>query len=134
MNSFILSLLLLLTNDSPTVDLKIEFTGLSSKKGTLQVAIYRKQDPFPEKKGAYKGKIQDASNNIIVFENLPKDIYAIAVYHDENGNGKIDKNIVGMPTEKYGFSNNARGTFSAPSFQDASVEVNIDRKIVISLK
>jgi uncharacterized protein (DUF2141 family) len=120
--------------NNPTFDLKIEFNGMSSKKGTLQVAIYRKQDSFPEKKGAYKGKIQEASNNLVIFENLPKDTYAVAVYHDENGNGKIDKNIVGMPTEKYGFSNNARGTFSAPSFQEASVEVNTDRKIVILLK
>lgn len=119
--------------NTPTVNLKIEVLHLDSDKGNLHVAIYRKQDSFPEKKHAFKGKIQNANNTLIIFENLPKDNYAVAVFHDENNNGKLDKSFLGYPTEKYGFSNNARGTFGSPGFQEASVTINSDRKIMIAL-
>jgi uncharacterized protein (DUF2141 family) len=46
----------------------------------------------------------------------------------------MDKNLVGVPTEKYGFSNNARETFSAPSFESASVKVEGEKTIWIYVK
>jgi uncharacterized protein (DUF2141 family) len=53
---------------------------------------------------------------------------------DKNKNGKLDKNYLGIPTEAYGFSNNARRTFSAPSFEEAEVNLNSDLAISITLK
>jgi uncharacterized protein (DUF2141 family) len=46
----------------------------------------------------------------------------------------MDKNMFGVPTEKYGFSNNARETFSAPSFESASVKVDRQKTIWIYVK
>ena len=51
--------------------------------------------------------------------DLPDGSYAIALYIDLNGNKKIDKNFLGIPKEQYGFSNNAMGTLSAPTFEQA---------------
>jgi uncharacterized protein (DUF2141 family) len=50
---------------------------------------------------------------------VPKGVYGISAYHDENSNKKLDTNFVGMPTEDYCASRNARGTFGPPSFEDA---------------
>jgi len=54
------------------------------------------------------------------FEDIPPGNYAMAVVHDENMNGKLDANWVGIPTEGYGFSNNAKALLGAPSFSAAS--------------
>jgi uncharacterized protein (DUF2141 family) len=54
------------------------------------------------------------------FEDIPPGTYAMAVVHDENMNGKLDTNWAGVPTEGYGFSNNAKGVLGAPSFEAAS--------------
>ena len=53
---------------------------------------------------------------------------------DENKNGKLDKNLFGAPTEAYGFSNNARETFSSPSFEAAKVVLDRDKKCQIRIK
>ena len=68
------------------------------------------------------------------FKNLTHKVYAIAVFHDLNRNGVLDKNPFGIPTEPYGFSNNARNTFSAPSFGQASFALSKDRTISITVK
>jgi uncharacterized protein (DUF2141 family) len=54
------------------------------------------------------------------FEDIPPGIYAMAVIHDENMNGKLDTRWPGIPTEGYGFSNDAKGILGAPSFSAAS--------------
>lgn len=46
--------------------------------------------------------------------------YAVALFHDENDNAKMDTNFIGIPKEGYGFSNNARGRLSAPTFEQAA--------------
>jgi uncharacterized protein (DUF2141 family) len=66
--------------------------------------------------------------------NLKPGTYAIAVFHDRNKNGKLDKNIFGAPTESYGFSNNARSTFSAPSFSAASFELKNYLQLKITVR
>jgi len=53
------------------------------------------------------------------FLDLPEGEYAIAVYHDANGNGKMDSNLMGIPTEDYAFSNNAVGKMGPPSYDQA---------------
>ncbi len=60
--------------------------------------------------------------------------YALAAYHDANDNKKIDKSFTGIPTEKYGFSNNARGTFGPPSLSDQLFQLKSDFSTAILLK
>lgn len=56
------------------------------------------------------------------FEDIPPGTYAIAVVHDENMNGELDVNWLGVPSEGYGFSNDATGILGAPSFTAASFQ------------
>jgi uncharacterized protein (DUF2141 family) len=68
------------------------------------------------------------------FEDIPPGTYAIAVVHDENMNGKLDTNLLGIPTEGYAFSNDAKGLLGAPSFSAASFPYDgRDLELTISL-
>jgi len=76
-----------------------------------------------------------AGTQSVVFTNLNPGAYAVIVFHDVNDVGKLTENLLGKPTECYGFSNNAKGFLSAPSFKDASVLVgNYNLSIVITLR
>lgn len=107
-----------------TVDLAVHVSGFSSNSGQAYVAIFNKSEDFPNYGNQYRGKIVHIKDKQckISFSQLTPGSYAVAVYHDQNLNNQLDKNILGIPTESYGFSNNARGTFSAPSFSEAKVQ------------
>ena len=59
----------------------------------------------------------------VVLKDLPGGDYAVAAFHDENGNGERDRNVLGMPTEGYAFGNDAIGRMGPPTFEDAAVTV-----------
>ncbi|MFN5415519.1 MAG: DUF2141 domain-containing protein [Flavobacteriia bacterium] len=130
---FILAITMKLFAPKPN-NLVINLEGISNTKGNIRCALYRSSDKFPDEKNNFKYKVVSAKNSQLIFENLNTDTYALAVFHDENKNGILDKNIFGVPTEKYGFSNNARGVFSAPSFKEAAVNLKSDKTISIFLK
>ena len=122
--------------DSTRFDLTVTVTNIQNAKGKISFGLFRKQDSFPVKGKQFKGVLIETtkSKTKYTFQNLEKDGYAVAVYHDENNNGILDKNLVGAPTEAYGFSRNARATFSAPSFEEAKVELNDNKSIEIWIK
>ncbi len=140
MKILILVLVLLGTSSSLFVQtnfsLTITITGFSSNDGKASIALYRVSDHFPGEKTQYKGKIVSIEHKkaIVIFENLPKTKYAVAVFQDKNKNGILDKNMFGIPLEKYGFSNNARETFSAPSFESAAINLDKNKSIAIFVK
>lgn len=117
-------------------NLKVTITGFPTNEGKAYVALFRQGDEFPEINGEYIGKIISIENKKaeIIFSDLPKNTYAIAVFHDKNKNGKLDKNMLGIPTENYGFSNNARETFSAPSFESAAIKLHKSTDVSIYIK
>lgn len=70
----------------------------------------------------------------VVFSDLPPGQYAVIVLHDENGNGRLDKNFWGVPTEPYGFSNDAQGILGPPGFEDTAVTIGAaGQEIVVHL-
>ena len=119
-----------------TVSLEVKVSGFPSNKGQAYVALFNSSETFPQYGKQLNGKIVaiDQLKSKVTFTNLSPGSYAIAVYHDVNKNDKLDKNVLGMPTESYGFSNNARATFSAPSYQDAKVSCTKDKSINITDK
>ena len=115
----------------------IDVSGIKERKGKLQVALFNSAEGFPDKAKPFRAEALNITEDNplqVVFKDLPAGDYSVAAYHDKNGNGKLDKNLVGIPVEDYGFSNDTRGTrMSAPSFEDtkmriegADVEVNIE--------
>ena len=127
---------ILLFSGVKTHKLSIHISGISKIKGSLFIAIFRATDDFPVFGKQYKGivkEVEGKSQNY-TFDNLPEGEYALAIYQDENRNKILDKNLLGIPTEIYGFSNNARRTFSAPSFQEAKFKLNKDLQQTVFLK
>lgn len=122
--------------NSERYDLTITVTNIQNAKGKISFGLFRKQDSFPIKGKQYKGVLIETtkSKTKYTFQNLEKDGYAVAVYHDENNNGILDKNLVGAPTEAYGFSRNARAMFSAPSFEEAKIDLKENKSIEIWIK
>ncbi len=116
--------------------LSIHISGISKIKGSLFIAIFRATDDFPVFGKQFKGivkEVEGKSQNYN-FDNLPEGEYALAIYQDVNRNKILDKNLLGIPTEIYGFSNNARRNFSAPSFQEAKFKLNKDLQQTVFLK
>lgn len=117
--------------------LKIEFTNLQSARGRLYVAVYDRADAFmqPEKAAAqYVLPVEKAGALDLVAAGLKPGVYAVSCFHDVNGNGKLDKNLLGIPTEPYGFSNNARPTFRAPTWEEARFDFDGARTQSIRLE
>jgi len=119
-----------------THTLKVQISGFPSDKGCAQVALFNSSASFPSYGKQYRGAVVTVNdgNCVVSFSDLPSGSYAVAVFHDKNGNHKLDKNLFGAPTESYGFSRNARGTFSAPSFEECQVSLSNDRQINITVK
>ncbi len=116
--------------------LTVEVKSIPNENGTIFIGLFRKKDEFPVFGKQYIGKIIPVSGKKMTytFNELADGQYALAIFHDENKNGKLDKNYLGIPTEAYGFSNNARRTFSAPSFEEAEISLKSDLTISITLK
>lgn len=125
-----------LVEKTSSATLHVEISNVSSTKGKLYVGIFRRKDKFPEITGKFKGFLVDPKTSVTSYtiSDLPPDTYAVAVFHDKNKNNILDKNMLGVPTEEYGFSNNARRTFSAPSFDEAAFELKSERKIKLEIK
>ena len=70
---------------------------------------------------------------VLVLRDVPPGRYGVTVMHDKNANGKLDSNIVGIPTEPYGASRDARGRMGPPAFEDATVDVQGDTALTIHL-
>ena len=80
----------------------------------------------------YTIKINESTETIII-SDLPKGEYAISLYHDENSDNECNRNFLGIPKEGYGFSNNVKPKFSAPTFEDCKFSLSSDRTIDIKL-
>jgi len=132
----LLTILLCLIFLGNSHDLEVEIEGIPNTKGTLFIGLFNSSTSFPQFGKQYKGIVIDhnAKTYTYKFKDLPQDTYALAIYHDENNNRKLDKNLFGAPIEAYGFSNNARETFSAPSFESAKIKLDRNKKIVIRIK
>jgi uncharacterized protein (DUF2141 family) len=116
--------------------LTVTASGFPDNVGQAYMGLYRAQDDFPVINKQYIGKVVAISKNSasVTYTNLVKGNYAVAVFHDRNKDGVLNTNLFGVPTEEYGFSNNARNTFSAPSFSAASFSVSANKSISINVK
>ncbi|MDR0543278.1 MAG: DUF2141 domain-containing protein [Dysgonamonadaceae bacterium] len=112
--------------------LTVVVEGIEDVTGHLMVGLYTK-DNFRKKPVAGQRVEVKAETVTVVFEDIPDGEYAVSLFHDENGNGKLDTGLFGIPVEKYGFSNNAKGQYGPPSYEDCRFVIEEDMKIVISL-
>jgi uncharacterized protein (DUF2141 family) len=113
------------------VNLTVSVSGLKSNTGILKVGLYNSEGTFL--KSTYKSITSDIKSNgaTVTFVGIPKGEYGISTYQDENSNGKLDKNMMGIPSEDFACSNDAKGFMGPPKYEDAKFNVNKDSKIEI---
>jgi uncharacterized protein (DUF2141 family) len=103
--------------------IRVEIGGLRDDKGQVLCALFSSARGFPKTSAnAIAHTRSDISHGhaFCGFSGVASGTYAVSVFHDENSNGKLDTNFVGMPREGVGASNNARGHFGPPKFDDAA--------------
>lgn len=117
-------------------DLIVTTTGYKNKTGNIFISVYNSEGNYMNvSKASYLGIVKATNGKTsYTFKNIPDAVYAVSLFFDENKNGKLDKNFFGIPTEKYGFSNNAKGFFGPPKFSKAKFEHHADQEIIISLE
>lgn len=113
---------------SPCPGIHVKILNIRNRNGTVDCALFDSPEGFPRE------FLHSAQNVMVIkirrtearcdFEAIPPGTYALAVIHDENSNGRLDSNPLGVPTEGYGFSNDATALFGTPSFSDASFSYN----------
>ena len=124
-NISVLVLIGLLTTGNLMAQGKLEVTikNIKELKGTIRVSVFSNENNFL--KQALESKVVKASaiETIVVFDKLEPGEYALAVIHDLNENNELDKGFMGIPQEPYGFSNDARGKFGPPSYEESKLSV-----------
>ena len=113
------SAVLMAASQASAADLTIHIDDVKAAGGQIMVAIYNSAGAFLKTASGSASVAAARSDNIVVLKDLPAGEYAFAVYHDANSNGKMDRNLLGIPTEDYAFSNNALGKMGPPKFEDA---------------
>jgi uncharacterized protein (DUF2141 family) len=112
-------------------NLTVAVSGLKSNTGMVKVGLYNSEGTFL--KTIYKSITSEIKNNsaTVTFVGIPKGEYGISTYQDENSNGILDKNMIGIPSEDFACSNNAKGFMGPPAYEDAKFNINKDLKIDI---
>mgnify|MGYP002262552699 CR=1 FL=1 len=113
-----------------TGTLIIEFDGLANNKGEVLAGLYNEAKKFPKENEALRNlKGKPAKKKCVIKAlKLPYGEYGVAAMHDENKSGNMDYNLIRLPTEKYGFSNNRRPVFGPPGFK--ACRFVIDKPVV----
>ncbi|MEO9871309.1 DUF2141 domain-containing protein [Ekhidna sp.] len=138
MKKIILSILIIaisqLTFSQENCELVVKVENIKKIQGSLKIAVYDHHDHFLSKEIFGDDKLIKSDSVQFSFKGLGEGTYAVSIFHDVNDNGKLDSNFMGIPSEPYAFSNNAKGMFGPPSFEDCQFEIKDGlQKIVISL-
>lgn len=116
-------------------ELKVKVSPISSETGAIYCALFTETEDFPDAEAAMlKQRIAlSEAQPECVFTNLDKSEYAVSVIYDADDNGKLNTNLLGIPTEDWGTSNNVRPSFRAPNFEEAAFKMESDMVISVEL-
>lgn len=121
-------------SDESGATLRLEVSSFRNAKGTLNCRLFTEASSFPDGEGTVTVRAPiDGTQATCAFGGLKPGTYAIAVVHDENGNGKLDKNLVGIPTEGYGVSNNRTYALSSPKWDESKFTVTSKAPMVLQV-
>jgi uncharacterized protein (DUF2141 family) len=116
----------------------VEIAGLRNDKGQAVCSLFSSAGDFPkktEKAAAHSTSVISNRHAVCEFPGVAPGTYAISVFHDENSNGKLDTNFMGIPREGVGASNGAKGHLGPPKFDAAAFRFaggRLDLKIAIN--
>lgn len=132
------SYILAQTSPSPENVIRVEIEGLRNDKGRVLCALFSSATDFPKRADnavAHARSEISHGHAFCEFPGIVTGTYAVSVFHDENSNGKMDTNLMGIPREGVGASNNAKGHFGPPRFDAAAFHFTggqLDLKITVN--
>lgn len=124
-----------LTQPLQAADIELTVENITELSGTLFWSVFNDENSYTSEQApmvAGRSKVTGETLKLTLHE-LPAGDYAVKLFHDANDNGEMDSNLLGLPQEGYGFSNNA-GSFGPASFSDAKVTVTDNTQIIIRLR
>jgi uncharacterized protein (DUF2141 family) len=128
-----LSTLVLIGSAANAAELTVNVNDINQQQGYIMAGLYQNDESYQHGKPTWSAKIAvSKSQEKITFSDLPAGNYAIKLFHDANSNNKLDMNMLGMPKESYGFSNNV-GRFGPPAYQKAKFTIKDNTIIDIDL-
>lgn len=104
-------------------DLFIEVSGHQTSGGKVRAALFKDAATFLGTPFQTAEVVASGDPAVLVFRDLPAGLYAVSTYQDDNGNNKLDRGLFNIPSERYGFSRDARGDGGPPKFRDAQIEL-----------
>lgn len=106
----------------------VKIEGFENDRGKAMIALCDSELNFNSETKPFRSAIADISNKTtsVSFDDLISGEYAIKTFHDENSDESLNTGFLGIPTEAYGFSNNARGQFGPADWEDAKFILNQD--------
>lgn len=114
--------------------LQVNVSGIKSVKGKVGLCLISDKSEFLGDCSYYREFEVTQRTLVLLLKGIKPNEYAISIYHDANSNGKLDTNFLGLPKERYGFSNNPRTTFGPPSFEKCLFTLDKDMSISLKLK
>jgi uncharacterized protein (DUF2141 family) len=113
----------------------VRVSTFRSVKGSLRCRLYSRPDGFPGKPpyAAEQSVTVTAKTMTCAFASVAPGTYAVALFHDENDNAKLDTNFIGIPREGVGVSNNKLRSFGPPTWDDAKFTLNGDVVLDVNL-
>ncbi len=129
---------LILVNSLYAATLDITITGFKNNAGSTLVYLHKQSSSFPfpaspEDAVSIRTEKITAQSAQLTFNNLKPGRYAVSIIHDENGDGKLQSNFIGIPEEGVGVSNNVHGHFGPPSYDDASFTLKDHKHLKIKM-
>ncbi len=110
--------------DLATLTIKVE--KVSPRRGDVRVALYDEHSYPDDDADPVKDAVVPATlpETVVVLDGIPPGVYAVKLFQDFNRNGRFDMSWIGMPLEKYGFSNDARPIFTEPGFDKTKFKLS----------
>lgn len=113
--------------------LVVEVSDFHNDKGQLLLRLYNAEEGFPSDASKALRELKSPIHGgraTLTLSGLPYGSYAVGCIHDENGDGKLERNFVGAPKEGVGASNDARGRMGPPKWKDARFELKRDETLI----
>jgi len=130
--ALVLMLCVIGTGLASAATLTIIVENVDTGKGPVLTGLYNSKEAFPKENEYYTNARTESTGKTVTvtFSDLPPGTYVAAIYQDKNNNGVMDKNFLGIPSEKYGFSNNTM----MPDWDKNSFVFNADMTVTIKLR
>ncbi len=124
----LLGMLFLYQSQAQNLSLEVKVGGIQEIKGSLMMALFSDEESFKNKKPVVAKKAVPVTDSVqtTVFNNLEAGTFALAIFHDSNGDGSLNKRQMGIPTEGIAFSGGGKQKMRPPRFKDVAFTIKQD--------